>query len=651
MHPEQVLAALDPEQREVAESLTGPVCVLAGAGTGKTRAITHRIAYGALTGRVPPRQVLAVTFTTRAASEMRTRLATLGVAGVAARTFHSAALRQLQFFWPRLFGGSFPEITQSKLRLVATAAARARVQLSQAELRDVAAEIEWAKSTLVAAEDYPAAALAAGRSVGLAPPVVAGIYAGYEVAKGEGARLDFEDLLLLTAAAIEEHPDVAAEIRARYRHYVVDEYQDVTPVQQRLLDAWLGGRADICVVGDAAQTIYSFTGASARFLLDFPRRHPGTTLIRLVRDYRSTPQVVAAARSLLGPDPGRLELRAQRPAGSAVEIKNFSDDDAEAAAVANRCAALVAGGLPAREIAVLYRINSQSEAYEQALSRLGVSYQVRGGERFFDRGEVRTALQLLRGAARSAEVGGRPLSEEVAVVLTATGWAPTPPAGRGAVRERWEAMAAIVALAGEFATAHPEAGLAEFAAELSGRAQAQHPPTLDGVTLATLHAAKGLEWDAVFLVGLTEGMLPISYATSDEQIAEERRLLYVGATRARERLILSWAAARAPGGRRSRRPSRFLEPLAGKARQVPRAGRAALPSEVDPELFERLRTWRRTTAASLGQPAFCVFTDATLHQIAARRPASAGELAGIPGIGGAKLARFGAEVLAVVGSR
>ena len=654
MSPDEVLAALDPDQRLVAEALRGPVCVLAGAGTGKTRAITHRIAYGALTGEVPAQHVLAVTFTTRAASELRARLRTLGVPSVSARTFHSAGLRQLQYFWPRLVGGPFPQVAESKLRLVATALGRARLESGGPQVRDVAAEIEWAKSTLTAPADYPAAAERAGRTPPLPAAQIAEVYRAYEQVKEDAGRLDFEDLLLLTAAGIEEHRDVADEVRARYRHFVVDEYQDVTPLQQRLLDAWLGPRNDICVVGDAAQTIYSFTGATAEYLLGFTRRFQSATVIRLLRDYRSTPQVVQAARQVLGDDPGRLPLQAQRPDGPAVEVRDYPDEAAEAAAIAARCTSLVRRGTPPGEIAVLYRINAQSRAYEEALAAAGVAYQVRGAERFFDRAEVRQAMHLIRAAARSADPGTGGLAEQVSVVLRAAGWSANPPPGPGAARERWESMQAIATLAAQAERDDPAEDLAGFAAELAHRAEAGHSPDLDGVTLATLHAAKGLEWDAVHCVGLVEGSVPISYATTPAQIAEERRLLYVGATRARRELWLTYSLARNVGGRRSRQPSRFLQPLRRRrpaetpaANHRPRKRGPAGPA--DRELYERLRAWRLGAARELGQPAFCVFNDETLTRIAERRPATAGELAGIPGVGARRLEKFGPAVLAVVG--
>jgi DNA helicase-2/ATP-dependent DNA helicase PcrA len=697
--PDAVLAALDPEQREAAVALSGPVCILAGAGTGKTRAITHRIAYGVHAGVYTPQHVLAVTFTARAAGEMRTRLRELGVGGVQARTFHAAALRQLGYFWPRVVGGAPPEILERKARLVSDAATRLRLTVDQPAARDLAAEIEWSKVSLLTPQTYAAAARRAGREDpgGFDLATVARLIEVYEEVKSERGVVDFEDVLLLTAGILEEHPDVAAAVRAQYRHFVVDEYQDVSALQQRLLDRWLGEREDVCVVGDPSQTIYSFTGATPRHLLEFPRRFPGATIVRLVRDYRSTPQVVALANRLLarpagapggsrGPAP--LELVAQRPPGPSPVVTACDDDVAEAATVAARVKDLVAGGVRPREIAVLFRTNAQSEPLEQALSDAGVAYLVRGGERFFNRREVREAIMLLRGAARAPSQDAGSLGEEVRAVLAATGWTAASPAQSGAVRDRWESLQALAVLADEIADARPGATLADVVAELDERAAAQHAPSVEGVTLASLHAAKGLEWDAVFLVGLSEGLMPISLAEGWEAVAEERRLLYVGITRAREHLHLSWARARTPGGRAGRSRSRFLEGLfppddaaagrgarraerepgrarAGGRRSLPTACRtcaqplstpaerkvgrcASCPPTYDEALFERLREWRSATATAASLPPYVVFTDATLVAIAELLPADQAALARIPGVGPAKLERYGEAVLSLL---
>ncbi|MFB7610236.1 ATP-dependent DNA helicase UvrD2 [Streptomyces gardneri] len=693
-----VLDGLDPEQREVALALSGPVCVLAGAGTGKTRAITHRIAYGVRAGILQPASVLAVTFTNRAAGEMRGRLRQLGAGGVQARTFHSAALRQLQFFWPKAVGGDMPRLLERKIQLVADAAARCRIRLDRNELRDVTSEIEWAKVTQTVPADYPAAVAKSVRDAPRDPAEISQIYALYEQLKRDRSVIDFEDVLLLTVGILQDRHDIAEQIRRQYQHFVVDEYQDVSPLQQRLLDLWLGDRDNLCVVGDASQTIYSFTGATPDHLLNFRNRHANATVVKLVRDYRSTPQVVHLANGLLSQARGRaaehrLELISQRDPGPEPVYTEYADEPAEAEGTARRIRDLIAAGVPAGEIAVLYRINAQSEVYEQALADTGVPYQLRGAERFFERQEVREAGIALRGAARA---GGNDsllddvedLPAQVRAVLSTKGWTTKPPSGSGAVRDRWESLAALVRLAEDFARAKSGATLSDLVAELDERAAAQHAPTVQGVTLASLHAAKGLEWDAVFLVGLTEGMMPITYAKTDEQVEEERRLLYVGVTRARVHLSLSWALSRAPGGRASRRPSRFLKGLrpgsgslgsvgvtgsggiergiAG-GRRKPRgpvlcrvcgatlteAGAMKLmrcedcPSDMDEGLYERLRHWRSEQARELAQPAYCVFTDKTLMAIAERVPTTDGELSSIAGVGIRKLDRFGADVLAI----
>lgn len=427
---EAILDALDPDQREVAEALTGPVCVLAGAGTGKTRAITHRIAYGVRTGVYSPTSVLAVTFTARAAGEMRTRLRDLGVAGVQARTFHAAALRQLSFFWPQVVGGAPPRILEHKAQIIAEAARRLALSVDRVAVRDLSSEVEWAKVSLVTAEDYERACTAIARPspAGYDHRTVARLLTAYEEVKTERSVIDFEDVLLMLGDMLASQHTVAETVRRQYRHFVVDEYQDVSPLQQFVLDQWLGGREELCVVGDPSQTIYSFTGATPHHLLTFKKSHPTAQVVRLVRDYRSTPQVVELANNLLatkgvrrsGAHPA-LELVAQRPAGPPVTFTAYDDDEAEAAGIASRISRLVAAGTPASEIAVLYRTNSQSEGFEQALADAGVSYLVRGGDRFFSRREVRDAIVLLRGGVRSAEPDV-PMTETVRDILSSAGW-------------------------------------------------------------------------------------------------------------------------------------------------------------------------------------------------------------------------------------
>ena len=685
--PEAVLAALDPEQREVALATRGPVCVIAGAGTGKTRAIAHRVAYAVRTGVVNPGHVLAVTFTTRAAGELRGRLRQLdgpggsGLDQVAARTFHSAALRQLVHFWPVTVGGRPPAVLDSKASLLAEAARAARVTATGPELRDLATEVEWAKVLQVRPEDYAGAAARHGRTPPVDHEAAGRVFTAYERLRRDRHLVDFESVLELTAAILAGHPAASAEVRDRYRYFVVDEFQDVNPLQKLLLDVWAGDRDDVCVVGDPRQTIYSFTGATSGYLTGFAAEYPHATVVKLVRNYRSTPEVVDCANRLAQGRAGRGRgggwagvgrgeagppLVAQQASGPPAEFTEYDDEASEAAAVAARARQWMDAGVPPRDMAVLVRINAQTERFERAFADAGVPCQVRGAERFFDRAEVRQATGLLRAAVKGARAQpsgdlGEPeaaagvayVIAEVRHILAGIGLTIQPPSGRGAARDRWESLAALAQLAEDHCAASPGASLADVVAELARRAAADRAPQVEGVTVASLHAAKGLEWDVVFLPGLTEGNLPIVHAEGDEAVAEERRLLYVGVTRARQQVLLSWPLARLPGGRRNRTPSRFLDGLRPGWREARAARAKPAPSshyqfaDADPALVEALREWRRGVARDAGVPAYVVFGDETLRTIAAQRPGSIQGLARIPGLGPGRLDRYGAAVLAL----
>lgn len=554
---ESLLDGLDAEQRVAAESLLGPLCLLAGAGTGKTRAITHRIAYGVATGVYAPGRVMALTFTSRAAAELRGRLRVLGATGVAARTFHASALSQLGFFWPQVIGGTMPRILDSKGRLLGQAAEMLRLKLDTATLRDLAAEIEWRKVSRLTLDQY--AEIVAQRPLPalLTAEKMIAMHSAYEAIKDDRRQLDFEDVLLATAGMIETEPRVAQQVREQYRFFVVDEYQDVSPLQQALLDLWLGDRQDLCVVGDASQTIYSFAGASADYLLGFPTRYRESTVVRLEQNYRSTPAIVHTANRLMRGRPGALALRAavKPPVAITPSVTAYPSDIAEARAVAAQIGEQIAGGAKPQDIAILYRINVQSAVLEAALTDAGITFQLRGGTRFFELQEVKQALMMLKGAVVGAT--HEPLFKTVSDVLRSLGWTQDAPEVRGAVRDRWESLNAIMGLA---ESSPSGTTLRAFVDELFERSAAQHEPTMSAVTLATLHSAKGLEWDTVYLVGLSDGFVPITYAKTPEAIDEERRLLYVGVTRARRRLHLSWSSG--GGGRGgARRPSRFLAEL------------------------------------------------------------------------------------------
>jgi DNA helicase II / ATP-dependent DNA helicase PcrA len=679
VHPKFLTHDLNPAQREAVEVTAGPVCILAGAGTGKTRVISRRVAYAIATGAAHPGHVLVVTFTDKAATEMRERLAALGFPGVRAATFHAAALAQLRYFWPRLGGGRPPEVLESKAPLLAPLQRSLPGGYRFTAVKDLADELEWAKARRLDPASYQATVAASGRT----PPVPADLFAGlfrrYERAKERSGRIDFEDMLARTVQAITEHPDVAEEVRGRYRWFSVDEYQDTNPLQQALLDAWLGERRDLAVVGDEDQTIYTFTGATSDYLTGFARRFPDARVVRLEDNYRSTPQVLAMANRLLARTPGQprgKRLVATRPPGPEPAVAAFESAEHEARALVVEVDRLARLGVDLDEVAVLVRTNAQVPPLEEALAAAGIRYQVRG-ELFYRRTEVLRALGVLRsrvgravggglvdaleaiwferfGFRRDEEPDGEEARQRHASLVTLLGIAERlePPTGGDAAAGDAPAEAAA-----EAATAG-EADLAGFLDEVGRRAAAEADGVGGGVNLLTYHRAKGLEFDAVLLPALEDGLLPIRQASTPPEVAEERRLLYVGLTRARVHLWLSWAARRAgPSGREQpRKPSRFLDDVVapGGARVRPRAVATGMSSpgrssvRADGPVAEALRAWRRKRAEADGVPAYVVFNDRTLAALAERRPRSRGELLAIEGIGPAKLDRYGDELLSVL---
>ena len=677
------LSLLDEDQLRAATAPRGPVCILAGAGTGKTRTITYRIANLVDQGFVSPQRVLAVTFTARAAGEMRDRLRTMGVAGVQAQTFHAAARRQLKYFWPQVAGDLPWQLLDNKFPLVARAVRSVGLDNSKDMIRDVLAEIEWAKSALVSAEDYESVIANTDRSAPADPAKVAEAFRRYEQAKAtpDMMHLDFDDLLMHIAGAIENVPAIAETFREQYRTFVVDEYQDVTPLQQRVLNAWLGERDDLTVVGDANQTIYSFNGASPDYLLNFSRTYPDGTVVKLQRDYRSTPQVTDLANRVIGKATGRaagtrLELQGMREPGPEPTFKAYESEEIEAQEVAGQVLTLLDQGVPASEIAILYRINAQSEQFEQALADAGVVYQVRGGEGFFRRPEILEAIRVLIAATRREDLPDDPVAIARAAFVE-LGLSATEPQGAQA-RERWQSLNALVGLIEKIVESTPGIDLNGVLGELRRRSTDKQAPAMEGVTLATVHAAKGLEWDAVFLVGLTEKLMPINHAikAGDEQVEEERRLFYVGITRAREHLALSWALAKTTGSRASRERTRFLDGIVpaaedasgggSRSRRPKRcrvcSGPLGTPAEKvigrhedcegggDEEVFAALRSWRSQVARQEKVPAYVIFSDATLQAISEELPSDEAEMLSISGVGPSKLERYGAQVLEVIRS-
>lgn len=671
-----VLDALDPEQLQVATSLDAPLVVLAGAGTGKTRAITHRVAHAVREGRYDPSATLAVTFTTRAAGEMRSRLAQLGVRSAQARTIHSAALRQCQYFWPTAFGSEFPPVLANTFPLVARAAASVLRSSEMALVRDLDSEISWSKSSNVGADRYAGIAAGAGREVsGASPAQVAAVISAYEKAKAGSGQIDFSDILLCAASLLAEHPAVAETIRGTYRHFVVDEYQDVSAVQHRLISLWVDDRPDVCVVGDPNQAIHSFAGARADFLLGFASEHDSARVVRLVRNYRSTPEILAASNHVLPRRDSGSALRATRPSGVAPEFCPVASEADEAAGAATWLKEQHATGTRWSELAVLYRINAQAPSFEAALSDAGVPYSVRGTEKFYDRAEVRQAITMLGRAAQAEPTG--PVPELMEAFLASSGWTSEAPTSMGRQRERWESLNALRSMVLEEDGKRDAWQAADFSAWLGERASWQSAPVADAVTLSTMHAAKGLEWDGVAVVGVREGLMPFVLCQEEPALSEERRLLHVAFTRARTSLRVSWATT---NGNRTTNRSRFLTGLTSEgARSAPTAAasrrqRGSLRSKAcsvcgeqlhssaerklsrhtdceatyDEVLLASLKRWRKETAETASVPAFVVFTDATLQAVAEAEPTTRQQLLKISGIGTVKVERYGEACLHVI---
>ena len=665
---DRLLDDLNSAQREAVLATSGPVAILAGAGTGKTRVISRRTAYAIATGVVPADQALVVTFTDKAAGEMVERLAGLGLHGVVARTFHAHALSQLRFFWPsRHDGEPLPSLLDSKLSILIRIARGLPGHYRFTAVRDLATEIEWAKARGVDPARYETAIGA--RMPPIPADLMRRVFADYERAKTRAGRIDFDDLLAETIALLETDAEAAEIVRARKTWFSVDEYQDTSPHQQRLLELWADGRDDLCVVGDEDQTIYTFTGATSSYLTGFAARHPAARVIALTENYRSTPQILGVANRLLAADGRSKALTATRPDGPQPTIERYPDGAMELAALTRTIRGLLNGAGPERfdpaEIAILVRMNAQLAPIEEALTRAGIAYQIRG-VRFYERPEVVAALATIRRPATA--VTGRALAvairaafvDELGHETGDTAGAPDGPRGDEA-RERAAALETVLGIVDDVVRADPAADRSAVVAELERRAAHERDGAAGGVNLLTYHRAKGLEWDAVFLPMLEDGTLPIRQAFDDEgAIAEERRLLYVGVTRARRRLHLSWADRRETRGREGRRTrSRFLAGLAPSTSRLSGAGRGMLPTTTtvrarpatgeDP-LFDALRAWRTERARDEKMPAYVVAYDETLASIAAARPTTLAALERVKGIGPAKLDKYGSDILAIVAS-
>ncbi|MBW3561358.1 MAG: ATP-dependent DNA helicase UvrD2 [Actinobacteria bacterium] len=716
MAEDDLLRGLNDEQRRAVSVTSGPLLVYAGPGTGKTRVVTRRIA-NQVVHDVDPARILAVTFTDKAAGEMLARLRGMGVpaagrGGVRASTFHSAALRQVGYFWPRVHDGSGLDVLPSKLSILAPLARRAGGMLATLAPADLAAEVEWVKAqgariadsdregrlaSLALDGDAPRWVLEADayrsalqRHDGPWPEELADdeavrlftrLFDRYEEVKADAARMDFEDMLAVARGLLVTEPEVAEMVRGQYTHFTVDEFQDVNRLQWDLLTAWLGARDDICVVGDDDQAIYGFSGASPRFLDAFRDRHPDASVVHLVTNYRSTQPLLDLASKALWKRGDRKTLKADAGEGPQARLVQRADEDAERDWVVERCRVLHEQGIEWQQMAVLYRFNAQSEAWEEVFAKARIPFEVRGDQSFFERRHVRQALTVLRTAEQAGE--GEASTDDPRVVLDGAvpqrptidrlvprllrermSWTERAPEGERA-RERWQDLQVLVELAEELHEDDPEVTLTDLLTDLQRRADLGHAPDGGGVNLMTLHRAKGLEFDAVFVVSCEEGRVPSRYAVEHDErvgldvgdpessVTEESRLLYVGLTRARRHLHVTWVK------RGSKRPSRFLYDIGPGApsskrevaddRPATRTGDDDGPLDPGETLiFDALREWRLETAMDGGVPAYVVFPDSTLRSIARRRPSTRGELFAIKGVGRTKLKRYGDDVLSLV---
>ena len=655
-----LLAGLTPAQLEAVTTPGQPLCILAGAGSGKTRVLTRRIAWRVAEGQALAPHVLALTFTRRAADELSTRLAGLGVRDqVATGTFHAIAYAQLRRRWADS-GERPPALLDRKTRILFRLLP-ARRSPSDPGPTELAAEIEWAQARMVSPAGYADAVAAAGRKPPMPAAAVASIFERYQQEKRRQNLVDFDDLLLRCAQALEEDPSFAATQRWRYRHLFVDEFQDVNPLQFRLLEAWRDGRDDLCVVGDPRQAIYSWNGADPRYLTGFAERFPGSTIVHLDENHRSSPQVVAVANAVLEGIGGR-PLRAPGADGPLPTVSSYASDEDEARNVVR---ALRRRGGAGRwsELAVLARPHAQLVVFEDLLKAAAIPYRLRGASAFLDQPAVKETIAGLRRRPGAPLATVLPDLDSLAREADEAG-------------ERGADLDVLARQAREFLVLDRTGSVGGFVAWLTARLAREEPATRgQAVDLATVHAAKGLEWPVVFLVGFEQGLLPIGHATTPETRAEERRLLYVAVTRAERELHVSWAERRTFGaGNMARSPSPWLadieaaiHTLAGAAgegsdawrscvadgrarlrstaggRRVPRAGERA-----DPAVLQALRSWRANTARAAGVPAFVLFHDTTLAAVAEARPRDRPSLLALPGMGPVKADRYGDALLAVV---
>ncbi|MDQ2728819.1 MAG: ATP-dependent DNA helicase UvrD2 [Actinomycetota bacterium] len=673
-----MLDGLSPVQMRAVTTETSPLCVLAGAGSGKTRVLTRRIAYRLTTGTADPGHVLALTFTRKAAGELGHRLTVLGLRDrVVTGTFHAVAMAVLRQYWADC-GRRPPALLERKARILAPLVA-ARPALTGVPLAEVAGPIEWAQARLIDPDHLEAAVASSGRRIPVPAGELAALFRRYESEKRSRGLIDFDDVLAGAATAIESNTAFATAQRWRWRHVFVDEFQDLNPAQHRLLGAWLGPSNDLCVVGDPNQAIYGWNGADSHRLAEFARQWPGAEVIRLGDNHRCSPQIVRAAASVLGSD--GVGLRSTRPDGPQPEVVGHATDDDEARGVAAAVVAAHRDGVPWSQMGILARTNAQVRGLAAALGGAGVPHRVPGSADLLTHPVTVRALEALhRQPSRPARMATADLAEYAATT------------DREADRDVLECLVELARQYEQVETAAQGAGLADWliATLARDRDGATGP---DGVTVCSFHRAKGLEWSSVWVCGLEKGLVPIGHAATAEALGEERRLLYVAMTRACSTLHLSWARRRRFASHAApREPSPWLAliderlaPLTGGAppgtppldptawrarlkeqrqalRKPSAAGRSRRSGRVtgdssaalvpaDPDVVTALGTWRAEAARASGVPAHVLLHDRTLAALASLAPTTLEGLADVPGLGPVKIARYGPTLLSLVSPR
>ncbi len=631
---EKLLADLNPQQRQAVTCPGGPLLVLAGAGSGKTRVLTHRVAWLVATGAARPHELLAITFTNKAANEMKERIETL--LGPVARTmwistFHAACARILRREAPLLgYESNFTIYDAAdQVRLVRRCLKQLDYDVNRFPPKGVHAVISAAKNRLVGPEDFAEAV------DGFFEETVARTYERYQKQLYANNAMDFDDLVMLTVQLFERFPERLEHYRQSFRHVLVDEYQDTNHAQYRLVNQLAGGHRNVCVVGDDDQSIYSWRGADIRNILDFEQDYPEATVIKLEQNYRSTQTILDAANSVVDNNRGRKQKRlwTDAHAGDPVQVVELEDEHAEARFLAGEIVRLQEQhGYTPSQIAVFYRVNAQSRVIEDMLVRYGIQYRVVGGTRFYERAEIKDALaylllvdnpaddvsfrrvvnapkrgigaatvatleeaaategqHLLEAAAHAGDIPGLrpqavkalksfaalieglrekseslPVAELLEEMLEASGYLAALAAERTIEAEgRMENLEELVGVATEFEQRVPGGSLGGFLQEISLYTDVDKLEAAEeSVTLMTIHNAKGLEFPVVFIAGAEEGVFPHSRALDEQNLEEERRLCYVGMTRAMKRLYFTYAETRnLYGSRHYNMASRFIDEL------------------------------------------------------------------------------------------